>query len=78
MEYTTIKVPKQTKERLLRLSSKIQIESGKNVTLAQAIEYLLNRNEIDMSKIESVRNQLRGLNLSQCLIEGRREDDQKF
>ncbi|MCL4341693.1 MAG: hypothetical protein M1431_06340 [Candidatus Thermoplasmatota archaeon] len=76
MESTTIKVPKQTREKLLRLASKIQIESGKNVTLAQAIEYLLNRNEIDMSKVESVRKQLKGLDLSRDLNKGRREDEQ--
>ena len=76
MESTTIKVPKRTKEKLLRLASRIQIESGKNVTLAQAIDYLLNRNEIDMSKVESVRRQLRGLDLSRELNGGRIEDEQ--
>ena len=75
MESTTIKVPKTTKEKLLRLASRIQIESGKNVTLAQAIEYLLSRNEIDVGMVESVRSQLKGLFLSQKLYEGRREDD---
>jgi hypothetical protein len=75
MEYTTIKVTKITKEKLFRLASNIQLESGKKITLDEAIEYLLSRNVIDTDKIKSVRSRLAGLDLSSELIKGRSEDD---
>ena len=75
MKYTTIKVSKMTKEKLLRLAFKIQLESGKEITIDEAIGYLLSRNVIDTDKIKSVRSRLAGLDLSSELIKGRSEDD---
>ncbi len=75
MRYTTIKVSKKTKEKLLRLASKIRLESGKEITLDEAIGYLLSRNVVDTDRIKSVRFRLVGLDLSSEQIKGRTEDD---
>ncbi|MHB8360599.1 MAG: hypothetical protein ACYDAO_08605 [Thermoplasmataceae archaeon] len=75
MEYTTIKITKSNRERLFLFASKIQAETGKRITLDQALDILLGALSVNKDKINSAINRINGTDLLGELQRGRNEDN---
>jgi hypothetical protein len=74
MQYTTIRITKTNRERLFLFASKIHTETGKRITLDQALDILLGTLSINKDKIFSAINRIDGTDLLGELQSGRNED----